>query len=86
MRPAVLPIVSARDAECNGLMVYAFGYPKPFMRLRRDENLARMRAQCRLMELESNERAGSQARLEAENYPVGGNNGRFEVHARSRPS
>lgn len=34
-------------------MVYAFGYPKPFMRLRRDENLARMRAQCRLMELKS---------------------------------
>ncbi len=47
LRPAVLPIVSAPDAECNGLVVYVFGYLKHSAAYKCEENLPRMCAQCR---------------------------------------
>jgi len=86
LRPAVVPIVSARNAECNGLMVYAFGYLKSFKRLRNEENLCSNVSPMPLDRVRIR-RARLRARdLKQEMILSEAVNGRLEVYAQGGPS
>jgi hypothetical protein len=91
LRPAFELIVAVRQAERNGLMVYAFGHLKPVTRFAIRRFVRTIMTKCvpnaTSMELESDERDRAYARLARPGIILtGGNNGRLEVHTWNRTS